>query len=153
MYACLCSSGTVHTPRSMPMMLSFVALYFEELTQGKAALIWKERCWVLLSNVVIFVIFIQLISSIWGILVKIPIVSKGNREFIKGTGSLQMWPLFKYVHLESLYSSSRKNQSVQRKPWILTPKNKDHSLPIKLTMTKDKEYLLLRVWEHGFVGV
>lgn len=61
----------------------------------------KRDSWVLLSNLVVFIIFIQLICSIGEILDKTPIISRGNGEFTKGTGSLQMWPLFKHIHLES----------------------------------------------------
>lgn len=37
------SGSELSTSRSMPLMLSFVAFYFEDIMQGETALIWKER--------------------------------------------------------------------------------------------------------------
>lgn len=53
----------------------------------------RERGWVLLSNLVVYIIFIQLVCSFWGKLDKTFIVGRGNKEFTESTGSLQMWPL------------------------------------------------------------
>lgn len=114
-------------------------LRFENIMQGKEALIWKERGWVALPNLLVFIIFIQCVCSTWGILDKTFIVGRGNKKKItKAVDVCECVPL--NASTLRLYWSSCKNQNIRRKKWILTPRNNKrlHVFHIKSAITEEE---------------
>lgn len=131
------------------MMLPFAAFAFWEYHARKGSFdLEREGGWVVLPNLLVFIIFIQCVCSTWGILDKTFIVGRGNKEFTKAVDVCKCGPL--NAPTLRLYWSPCKNQSIQRKKWILTSRNNKrlHVFHIQLAITKE-EYLLMRAWGHG----